>query len=133
MSKYIAFVLGLLVISACSTLSSVRGEWTGRTRLNTLVSGPHRTEGVLLLIERGPEEYGRTPMGVILVDENSRLVSKKYSGRILRVRGRIKRAPAIDGSTGIAYRTALHRQVPTIVMLVLVAREKDIRDFGPAK
>ncbi|MDQ3620893.1 MAG: hypothetical protein M3463_00150 [Verrucomicrobiota bacterium] len=113
------------------TFRPVSGEWTGRTRLITALDGPQQaTSAVVFRTDRpvGRQDY----RGGFLVDEKMRMVPHRYAGRILRVRGTMKCAPAIDPRTGLKYDRSMDSDGKWAISLVVVARAKDIVDLGPA-
>jgi hypothetical protein len=117
--------------SGCgATVRSVRGEWTGQTRAITAINLPHTADAVYFEMT-DPDRSGR--IGGVLVDEKRRLLSKRYLGRVLSVRGTIKLASAIDPTTGMEYGSVIGSDGKPLLCAVLVCRAKDIVDLGPAR
>ncbi|MDQ3620899.1 MAG: hypothetical protein M3463_00185 [Verrucomicrobiota bacterium] len=126
----------VLAFSGCGTFSPgvtfrpVNGEWTGRTSFVTAVSRGHKTKAIMFGTDRPVGRYDYR--GGFLVDEKMRMVSHRYAGRRLRVRGTIKSAPAIDPRTGVKYESAIEDGELVLYYMVVAARLNDIVDLGPA-
>jgi hypothetical protein len=128
----LCFALWLAAISGCATLPNVRGEWTGETYLRTAVYSPQQKTMAVYFTTDYP--VGRfSYRGGFLVDEKRHMVSHRYAGRRLRVRGTIKSAGAIDGTTGLNYEAVMMPDGKPAPCMVLVVREKDIVDVSPTR